>query len=1090
MTTSFPQRRGSALVIVLGMLSVMLLMGIAFSVTMRTERSGASNMRHAAMARHILDSAIARTMSDLDATLLDDGDLPVPTNLVVAVSGDPDATVTVNPLSHEAARHLPGDQLAAALFARAQWLPIYGDIRISTYSSADPTSEDGPVGRYAYVVLNGTGLLDPNVVAVSNRSLGLSPYEIDIAGGGNNGRVLDMPKARAASLFTSERNRQGHFVSMRDFLRPAVTNLLGYPAFTITGQRYAFPTNSFGIGGLALDDLAPPIGAEQITLTGTTERRYVPIRRPKFPLREYADSNANSTDEETVPLHPADIVSDADLRNRFVEAMTNSFLATYQHQNNSDLGALPRNFENVHQSGKRIPFPLLAARNLLDMMDDDASPGGYSGGHSLSSAGEQGGSNDDEYLAKFGHSGWAWDRLPCVEPVPLLDNLVILGGYDPSLNASGSGSQTNCLAWKLEKEQVPGPPDANGNSTMVDGNITSIVCTVSLSVLSSAVYPAWNVPAFATGTYTYDWRIMGYHSDNTTVDNKYKRFVDALDAELGTMGSHDVKREITLKRKADGTVDGNKRFDSDVAKLPSIQFSIDVGSVDTNGFDIAEYIPDKFGLVLHAIGFIGCGNESKFDDDLVQIVPCLERSLSAIDLNQNPDSVLDLYLTIDREEDSKEHVGDDTRVLGAAYALDPRFAYMKFSWSWTPGLSELDQGGGDPGVEMRKALIRDKISDLDVLQDDNNPLTDLYLKTPRRKFGGKELFEILADDLQCVIGGASDVMHSAPADDFFSPSTSQANAAARNGALSVHFDPDEPDDSPWAFTRVGQLGFVPIGTHKTIALLDGFDNARESQPHASARQRVLDYFTMQPPRRGSSFSSNDPFRTGLFGSRLNLNPPRAQVVTNITGNGSTRQRVADGDYNLAPLTAALNGCPLREWENSAQYTVSWDTAADLASVFADTLDRHDSEVENENGVGSWKSAQWRNCDDARGLTHSLSVLGRATYDSNDEDRESFDTILHAAFPQSCDFDREGVVRNTAGMLTTRQQLFTVLLKADSFTPKFGFSDAEHGTSLASVQAIAHIWRDPEPLRDADGRLVTDNRGNPIHPWVLLDLYQF
>ena len=67
-------RSGSALVIVLGMLSVLLLMGVAFSVTMRTERAAAANMRHAAVARHILDSALARTMADLDRALEEQGD--------------------------------------------------------------------------------------------------------------------------------------------------------------------------------------------------------------------------------------------------------------------------------------------------------------------------------------------------------------------------------------------------------------------------------------------------------------------------------------------------------------------------------------------------------------------------------------------------------------------------------------------------------------------------------------------------------------------------------------------------------------------------------------------------------------------------------------------------------------------------------------------------------------------------------------------------------------------------------------------------------------------------------------------------------
>ena len=43
-------RSGSALVVVLGMLAVIMLMAVAFSVYMRTERAGTTNLRHASTA--------------------------------------------------------------------------------------------------------------------------------------------------------------------------------------------------------------------------------------------------------------------------------------------------------------------------------------------------------------------------------------------------------------------------------------------------------------------------------------------------------------------------------------------------------------------------------------------------------------------------------------------------------------------------------------------------------------------------------------------------------------------------------------------------------------------------------------------------------------------------------------------------------------------------------------------------------------------------------------------------------------------------------------------------------------------------------
>ena len=60
MKTNKHKRSGSALVVVLGMLAVIMLMAVAFSVYMRTERAGTTNLRHALVAKEMMQSAIAR----------------------------------------------------------------------------------------------------------------------------------------------------------------------------------------------------------------------------------------------------------------------------------------------------------------------------------------------------------------------------------------------------------------------------------------------------------------------------------------------------------------------------------------------------------------------------------------------------------------------------------------------------------------------------------------------------------------------------------------------------------------------------------------------------------------------------------------------------------------------------------------------------------------------------------------------------------------------------------------------------------------------------------------------------------------------
>ena len=62
-------RRGIALIIVLGMLAVLTVLGVAFMVTMRTERVAAGNFTEVMKARHLVYAALARAMQDIEKDL-------------------------------------------------------------------------------------------------------------------------------------------------------------------------------------------------------------------------------------------------------------------------------------------------------------------------------------------------------------------------------------------------------------------------------------------------------------------------------------------------------------------------------------------------------------------------------------------------------------------------------------------------------------------------------------------------------------------------------------------------------------------------------------------------------------------------------------------------------------------------------------------------------------------------------------------------------------------------------------------------------------------------------------------------------------
>ena len=70
MKTSYRQRqgarRGVALVIVLGMLALMTLLAVAFSIYMRTERMASGNFKSDVRTRQLLHAALTRAIADIN----------------------------------------------------------------------------------------------------------------------------------------------------------------------------------------------------------------------------------------------------------------------------------------------------------------------------------------------------------------------------------------------------------------------------------------------------------------------------------------------------------------------------------------------------------------------------------------------------------------------------------------------------------------------------------------------------------------------------------------------------------------------------------------------------------------------------------------------------------------------------------------------------------------------------------------------------------------------------------------------------------------------------------------------------------------
>lgn len=170
-------RNGIALVLVTGFLALLTLLGIAFAVAMRTERLAARANNESVRARQITHAALAEALSALEDEYYGD---PVITNEALFSTGGvsaPDDLVGMN--NWEALSHLPASLWLAATNAMSDYtwvdLPGFGDL----------------TGRYAFVAMDCSGLLDANYIGGGTRLVGTNASEISFS---------NLPEAKADTL--------------------------------------------------------------------------------------------------------------------------------------------------------------------------------------------------------------------------------------------------------------------------------------------------------------------------------------------------------------------------------------------------------------------------------------------------------------------------------------------------------------------------------------------------------------------------------------------------------------------------------------------------------------------------------------------------------------------------------------------------------------------------------------------------------------------------------------------------------------------------------------------------------------------------
>ena len=227
------RRRGSALLIVLGFLSFMVVSAVAFAVFMRAERSPSSAYRRSVATRHLVKAALARAISAVDDAVRGDAFPGIPGgNTAGVVYRDlrnnemnvwqgrvfmpPDSAGSTQPGVPES-RFAPISQTVSVLCLEALGYlppPLVNDVRFLSRCSWSSRWQNLPydAGRYAYVAVNVSDYLDLNrLSADSGRTSGGSDC-ISLAGvfTKRDGRSIDTAAAEQFEDLVRERRQAGN----------------------------------------------------------------------------------------------------------------------------------------------------------------------------------------------------------------------------------------------------------------------------------------------------------------------------------------------------------------------------------------------------------------------------------------------------------------------------------------------------------------------------------------------------------------------------------------------------------------------------------------------------------------------------------------------------------------------------------------------------------------------------------------------------------------------------------------------------------------------------------------------------------------
>jgi len=188
-------REGIAIVLVLGLIAVLMVSAVAFAISMRIERQGSFQYRYGIQARHMLWVGVSEAIKEIDGIMGDslypEWDMRCSTN-----SG----AGTANVLVHSITNFFSGQQCTNMILTTPYWHTIKDSSGIQ-------------VGRYAFVVINQSGLMDANKAGGFTRGGGTNTAEIQLS---------NLPEINDATMFVTDRtNRHFRYESIAELAKIA-----------------------------------------------------------------------------------------------------------------------------------------------------------------------------------------------------------------------------------------------------------------------------------------------------------------------------------------------------------------------------------------------------------------------------------------------------------------------------------------------------------------------------------------------------------------------------------------------------------------------------------------------------------------------------------------------------------------------------------------------------------------------------------------------------------------------------------------------------------------------------------------------------